>query len=145
MEVCQLTGLKHLNLAHNSIKSIPEEISSLIFLETFNIGGNRITSLPETFGWLISLNDFKWFGLMNKLNNVPENCRNSVAKTRNHFRKGYRKIMDQRIALFDEPDCMNNVRWKRYKGLYHNDNLLQGATIEKDSQDINVSGKPPLR
>ena len=39
-----------LNLSHNLVSSLPDEVGSLVLLEGLAVDGNKLTALPETLG-----------------------------------------------------------------------------------------------
>ena len=120
-----------MNVSHNSISVIPDEICALKDLEVLNIAENRITILPDAIGWLIKLNVFTWHGKFNTLTNIPEKSKKTLALIRLFIRDSFRKDPELRALLFDEPLCHNNIRWKTYVGPNNGDNVVQGATVEK--------------
>ena len=68
--ICQLPCLQRLNLGHNHIVKLPNELSSLQHLHTLNVSHNRLAGLPSSLSACPSLADILAAG--NVIASLPE-------------------------------------------------------------------------
>ncbi|KAK2172065.1 hypothetical protein NP493_995g00056 [Ridgeia piscesae] len=68
-EICCLTGLREMYLHHNHLTSIPKSVGGLTELTDLNLDHNQLTTLPESLGDLRRLQNLSLSG--NRLESLP--------------------------------------------------------------------------